>query len=134
MLEEKHFQKGDVVYIWMFSTAPPPPISFEVKEVHDKREFTYRITLNAGFLQGVVEGVYYIYDTRLTDENQMEDFRMATVNVSHENIHATESTAEVEINSIFHECKVKVRLSLVLALNLLYIKLSGIFCHSQLPV
>ena len=63
MLEEKHFQKGDVVYIWMFSTAPPPPKSFEVKEVDEKREFTYRIILNAGFLQGVVEGMYYIYDT-----------------------------------------------------------------------
>ncbi|CAH3116413.1 unnamed protein product [Pocillopora meandrina] len=103
------FEGGNMnLILFSFDKAPPPPISFEVKEVHEKREFTYRITLNAGFLQGVVEGVYYIFDTRLTDENQMEDFRMATVNVSHENIHATESTAEVEINSIFHECKVKV--------------------------
>nr|XP_058943153.1 uncharacterized protein LOC131771391 isoform X2 [Pocillopora verrucosa] len=103
------FEGGNMnLILFSFDKAPPPPISFEVKEVHDKREFTYRITLNAGFLQGVVEGVYYIYDTRLTDENQMEDFRVATVNVSHENIHAIESTAEVEINSIFHECKVKV--------------------------
>ena len=123
-----------MLYIFeLFSTAPPPPKSYKVKDIHVKEGFTSRITLDAGFLQGVVEGVYDIYDTRLTIENKMADFHVATVDVRHENIHATESTAEMEFGYMY-ECKIKVRLSLVLALNLFYIKLSGIFCHSQLSI
>ena len=76
-----------MLYIFeLFSTAPPPPKSYKVKDIHVKEGFTSRITLDAGFLQGVVEGVYDIYDTRLTIENKMADFHVATVDVRHENI------------------------------------------------
>lgn len=106
------FEGGNMnLMLFSFDKAQPPPVSFEVTRVDVNLDYTSRIVLNAGFLQGVVEGVYDIHDTRLTDdivdEMQMAVFHVATVDVRPENIHATESSAEVEYSYVY-ECKIKV--------------------------
>ena len=74
--------------------------------------FTSKAVLNAGWLQGVVDGEYDIYDPRLTDdivgEYAAAGYCVARIDITKDNIHEIESYGAVMF-SYMYASDVKVR-------------------------
>ncbi|XP_078353455.1 uncharacterized protein LOC144638138 [Oculina patagonica] len=63
------FEGGNMnLVLFGFETVAQPPKSFEIVESKMLERFTSKVVLNGGWLQGVVDGEYDVFDPTLTDD------------------------------------------------------------------
>ncbi|XP_068735187.1 uncharacterized protein [Montipora capricornis] len=82
-----------------FDTVSPPSKSVEIAEVKKLEGFTTKVVLQGGWLQGIVNGEYDVYDPELTDDmvdsKEVEDLWMAHIDVNPDDIEAIKSYGTV---------------------------------------